>query len=109
MTAPRKIRLIVRLIKGLQVPKAQALLATTSKRACKPILKVLNSAVANATRDGVWTVDRLVISHIAADEGPMMRRYQAGAMGRAMPIQKKMTHLEIQLDAKKERSKPNGA
>lgn len=100
--SPRKMRSVVRLIRGLKVPQAQAILQHLNKGACKPLSKVLNSAVANATREGTWTEDQLVISSISANEGPMQKRYRAAAMGRATEIRKRMCHLMIELDAKKE-------
>ena len=104
LVSPRKIRRVTRLLKGLEADRAQALLANLPKGAAGPVAKVLKSALNNATRDGSWTVDRLVISKVLADEGPSLKRFRAGAMGRAMPIRKRMTHLRIELDAK-----PGGA
>lgn len=98
--SPRKIRLVARLIRGMDVSKAQAILRHMPKRACKPVSKVLKSAVASATREGTWTEEQLVISRISADEGPMMKRYRAAPMGRATEIRKRMTHLVVELDAK---------
>lgn len=98
--APRKMRLVARLIRGVEVPRAQAILKHLTKGACRPISKVLNSAVASATRDGTWDPAQLVVSHISADEGPMQKRYRAAAMGRATEIRKRMSHLTIELDAK---------
>ncbi len=102
---PRKMRLVARLLRGLDVPKAQAILKHLPKGACHPISKVLHSAVASATRDGTWDESQLVVSHISADEGPMSKRYRAGPMGRAMEFRKRMSHLTIELDAKKEGSR----
>ncbi len=99
--SPRKIRLVARLIRGLDVPKAEAILRHLPKGACQPIAKVFRSAVSNATRDGSLTEDQLVVSKVLADEGPSMRRYRSGPMGRVMPFQKRMCHLTIELDVKK--------
>ncbi|MBI3317737.1 MAG: 50S ribosomal protein L22 [Candidatus Omnitrophica bacterium] len=102
-SSPRKVRSVARLVKGESVLKAQAVLAQLPKRACKPIAKVLNSAVANATRTGAWAKEQLFISRILADEGPKMKRFRAGAMGRGMGIRKRMCHLLIELDSKEVR------
>ena len=99
--SPRKIRGVARLIRGMDVLKAQAVLRHLPKGACQPISKVLSSAVANATREGTWTEEQLWVSRIAADEGPMMKRYRSAPMGRAAEIHKRMTHLVVELDAKK--------
>ena len=96
----RKMRLVARMLRGLEVPRAQAVLKTLSKGACRPIGKVLDSAVANATRGGAWDPQQLVISHISANEGPMRKRYKAAPMGRAVEIRKRSTHLTIELDSK---------
>ena len=97
----RKMRLVARLLRGMEVPRAQAVLKTLPKGACRPIGKVLASAVANATRQGTWTEQQLVVSQISANEGPMMKRYRAAPMGRATEIRKRWTHLTIELDVHK--------
>lgn len=97
--SPRKVRSVTRMLKGLPAEKAQAMLAHLPKGAAKPVAKVLKSALANATREGSWTVEQLFVSKVMADEGPSLKRYRAGPMGRAMPIRKRLTHLRIELDA----------
>ncbi len=99
--SPRKVRSVIRLLRGMEVAKAEALLEQLPRGACRPVAKVLKSAVANATRDGSWSPEQLVISSVMADEGPSLKRFRAGAMGRAMMIRKKMCHLTVELDAKK--------
>ncbi len=105
----RKIRLVVRLLRGRDVTQAQAMLANLPKGACRPIAKVLKSAVANATRTGAWSESQLVVSRVLADEGPMLKRHRAGPMGRAMSIRKRMSHLTIELDAKEGSEVKRGA
>lgn len=100
--SPRKIRLVARLLRGMDVVQAEAVLRTLNKGASRPIAKVLHSAVANATREGTWTDSQLVVSSISANEGPMQKRYRAAPMGRATEIRKRMCHLIIELDAKKQ-------
>ena len=100
--SPRKVRAVVRLIKGMEVPNAQSVLEHLPRGACGPIAKVLGSAVANATRDGSWSKEQLVISRVLTDEGPGLRRFRAAPMGKAGMFRKKMCHLTIELDAKKE-------
>lgn len=97
---PRKVRAVVRLMKGLDVPRAQAVLAHLPKRACQPVAKVLNSALANATREGTWGPEQLVISRIQADEGPSGKRFRAAPRGRAAAFRRKMCHLLIELDVR---------
>ena len=97
---PRKIRTVVRLLRGQDVARAEALLANLNRGAAPVIAKVLGSAVANATRQGTWSKEQLFISKILADEGPSAKRFRAAPMGRAMGFRKKGCHLTIQLDAK---------
>ncbi len=99
----RKIRLVANLIKGMDVPRAQAVLHNIPRGAAKPIAKVFRSAVANATKDGAWSEDQLVVSRVMTDGGPSMKRYRSAPMGRAMVIKKRFSHLTIELDAKKGR------
>lgn len=106
--APRKVRGVTRLIKGMEVPKAQALLAHLPKAARLPVGKVLQSAVANATREGTYTPEQLVISRILADEGPRHKRFRAVAMGRATEYRKRTCHLTIELDLKASLKKVKG-
>ena len=105
---PRKIRLVARMLKGRPALEAQAMLRNMNKGTCRPVAKILDSAIANATRQGAWKADQLVISKISADEGPMIERYRAAAMGRAMVIRKRMCHLTVELEAKNEAVK-NGS
>ena len=101
LVTARKIRLMARLLKGLDVPGAQALLQHMPKRgACEPISKVFHSAVANATRTGAWREDQLFISKITADGGPSLKRHRAGSMGKAAPYKRRMSHITIELDTR---------
>ncbi|MBI3333192.1 MAG: 50S ribosomal protein L22 [Candidatus Omnitrophica bacterium] len=97
----RKVRSVTRLLKGMRVEQAQAVLAHLAKGACKPVSKVLDSAVANATREGTWSREQLVISKILADQGPGIKRFRAAAMGRGTQYRKGLCHLTIELDVKK--------
>ena len=90
--SPKKVRQIVDLIRGKDVPSSQAILANVNKGGCDVVEKVLNTAVANAKQKGLME-DQLYVSKVTANEGPMWKRYRAGAFGRAMPILKRTTHL----------------
>lgn len=105
---PRKVRSIIRVVKGMDVVSAQILLGQMPKRASGVVLKVLNSALSNASQGGTWTPEQLTISGIWADEGPALRRFKAGSMGRAMPRDKKMTHLSVELDVKGKKGNRKG-
>ncbi|MDP8258880.1 MAG: 50S ribosomal protein L22 [Candidatus Aadella gelida] len=106
----RKTRLVVELIKGKSLDKANFILENTNKGACLPIKKVLKSAFANANNEKQekFLEKDLRISAIRVDGGPMLKRYRAATMGRATSIKHRTLHLYIELDksiTKKDRSK----
>ena len=101
--APRKVRLIANLIKGLPVNQAEAQLMLSPQRAAKPLLKLLRSAVANAENNQKLNPERMVVSVIRVDGGPMLKRFLPRAKGSASPIQRKMSHIFLEL---KESHKP---
>ena len=103
--SPYKMRLVIDQIRGKDVNEALGLLRFSKKHAAKQIEKVLNSAVANAefkSREGndPVDVDTLYISHAIVNEGPALRRFMPAAQGRATPIRKRTSHVEIILDAR---------
>ena len=96
--APRKVRLMATVIKGLSVNDAQAQLATNPKRASEPVLKLLQSAIANAVNNAKMDASKLIVKEIRVDGGPMLKRWLPRAQGRATPIQKKSSHITIVLE-----------
>ncbi len=105
--SPRKMRLVVDTIRGKDVNEAYALLKFSKKRAAKQIEKVLRSAVANAEQDALrnndaFDVDRLFVKSATVDGGATLWRYRAAALGRAAPIRKRTSHVEIHLAQKEE-------
>ena len=99
--SPRKVRLVADVIRGLDVKNAQNQLSFMNKRAAKPVLKLLNSAVANAEHNFKFKKDNLYISELRVDEGAILKRWRARAMGRAAPINKRTSHILIVLSEKK--------
>lgn len=95
--APRKVRLVASLLRGLSVNEAEAQLLMMRKRAAKPILKLLRSAVSGAKNRKGFNIDKLIVSSIMVDGGPMLKRYMARAQGRMAEIQKKMSHVTMTL------------
>ena len=98
--SPRKMRLVADLIRGKNVNEAYAILKFTKKLAAKQIEKTLRSAVANveqAARNagGSLDVDDLVIKLAIVNEGQPLKRFTPAAMGRATPIRKRTSHIEI--------------
>jgi large subunit ribosomal protein L22 len=103
--SPYKMRLVIDQIRGKDVNEALALLAFSKKHAAKQIEKVLRSAVANAEYKGRESnepvdADRLYVKHAVINEGPKLKRFMPAAMGRATPIQKRTSHVEIVVGAK---------
>jgi large subunit ribosomal protein L22 len=107
--SPRKMRLVIDLIRGRDVNEAYALLKVSKKGAAKQIAKTLRSAVANAEQKALaaneaFDVDRLVVSKAIVNAGQTLKRIHAAAQGRATPIRKRTSHVEIHVDAKKEKA-----
>ena len=103
--SPYKMRLVIDQIRGKDVNEALGLLRFSKKHAAVQIAKVLNSAVANAEfkarkDDDSIDVDTLYIKHAIVNEGPALRRFMPAAQGRATPIRKRTSHVEIVLDAR---------
>jgi large subunit ribosomal protein L22 len=96
--APRKVRLVADTLKGLSANEAEAQLLMRPQRSARPLLKLLQSAVANARHNQKLEPERLVISSLRVDQGPMLKRILPRAQGRATPIQKKMSHVTIVLE-----------
>ncbi|MEK7612332.1 MAG: 50S ribosomal protein L22 [Patescibacteria group bacterium] len=102
--APRKVRLVANTLKGLSAQEAEAQLLLRPQRSSKPLLKLLRSAIANAKQNHKLDPDKLIVGRIFVDQGPMLKRFLPRAMGRATPIQKKMSHVTIVLHESKGRA-----
>ncbi len=96
--APRKVRLVADHLRGMPVGDALALLKFTPQSAAKPLAKLLRSAVANAEQKGGGVdVDALFVRRLTVDGGPKMRRFMPRAMGRAFRVEKKTSHVYVEL------------
>jgi large subunit ribosomal protein L22 len=109
--SPYKMRLVIDQIRGRGVNEALALLQFSKKHAAKQIEKVLHSAVANVeyqarTANASVDVDTLFVKHAIINEGPKLKRFTPAAMGRATPIQKRTSHVEIIVAERPVRPKP---
>jgi len=93
--APRKVRLVVDLIRGMKVEQAKAQLPFLVKKSSAPVLKLLNSAVANAKHNFNLEESNLYISKIMVESGPTMKRWMPRAMGRAYPIMKRSSTIKL--------------
>ncbi|MEK7187701.1 MAG: 50S ribosomal protein L22 [Patescibacteria group bacterium] len=95
--APRKVRAVASLIRGLSASEAEAQLMLQPRRAAKPILKLLRSAMANAKNNQQEEATQWLVKTITVDQGPMLKRMLPRARGSASEIQKKMSHVSLTL------------
>ncbi len=96
--SPQKARLVVDLIRGKKVYDAINVLKFTKKKSANPVLKLLNSAIANASATGRVDIDNLVISKINVDMSLSLKRLMPKAMGRGATIKKRMSNIKIVLE-----------
>ena len=101
--SPRKARQVLALVRNRDVNDAEFILTGLKQAARVPVLKVIKSAVANAKTQKQLKPEHLYIFKIMADEGPMLKRYKATAMGRATMIRKRTCHITVELGVRKER------
>lgn len=92
--APRKVRMVADQIRGQNVEKAIQALIFSHRSAAEPVLRLLNSAIANAENEGLDS-DSLRISEIWVDGGPILKRFMPRAMGRASRINKRTSHVTL--------------
>jgi ribosomal protein L22 len=96
-SSPRKARLVIDHIRGKSVTEARAILGHTPRAAAEPVLKVLESAVANAEHNHELLPEELRVFQAFVDEGPTIKRYRPRALGRATKIRKRTSHITINL------------
>jgi len=100
-TSPQKARLVVDLIRGRSANEARIILRSTNKRMAPTVLKVLDSAIANAeNRFNDVDVDALVVTRAYVNEGPRMKRIRPAPMGRAYRYQRRMAHIVVEVGDK---------
>ena len=107
-TAPRKARLVIDHIRGKSVDDARALLLTTPRAASRDVLKLLDSAIANAENNHELVADELYVGRAYVDEGPTLKRYRPRALGRATRIRKRTSHMTIELTNQTSNARRNG-
>mgnify|MGYP002517423032 CR=1 FL=1 len=96
-----KVKAVIDLIRGKQVSEAKAILENTPKAACEPVLKLLNSAIANAENNLELNRDNLYVAEVYANMGPTLKRFRPRAQGRATSIRKRTSNITIVLDEAK--------
>lgn len=103
--APRKVRLLADLIRGMHVAEALVQLKFSKKHAAKKVMTLLRSAVANAEHNGNIDIDTLVVKEAYVNGGPILYRWMPRAFGRATKIRKRTSHitLVVEGDVKEEK------
>ena len=99
--SPRKVKIVIDLIRGKNVDEAAAILTDTPKAASPVVLKVLNSAIANAVNNQELDRKELYVAEVYANPGPTLKRYVARSRGSASPMLKRTSHISVVLDQKK--------
>ncbi len=102
--SPKKAKLVADLVKGMNVPEALYVLQFTPKKSARIMYKLVHSAAANAiNKIGHTEVseDDLFVKEIRVNKGPMMKRNQPRARGRAFLIRKRMSHITVVVETKK--------
>lgn len=97
--SPQKLRLVIALIKGLPVTRAQAILKSVNKKGALLLNKAISSASANAKNKG-FDEKTLFISRLVANSGPVLKRLRAASFGRATTIRKRTSHIVVELGTK---------
>ncbi|MEG2720982.1 MAG: 50S ribosomal protein L22 [Oscillospiraceae bacterium] len=95
--APRKVQIVLDLIRNKPCDEALAILKYTPKAACEPLEKLLKSAMANAENNKDMDVSRLYVAECHVDQGPTLKRIRPRAQGRAFRINKRTSHITLVL------------
>ncbi len=95
--SPKKVREVARTIQGRKAAEAVDYLMLVPRKSAKLIAKTLKSAIANAENNSSLSADSLRVKSAIIENGPVLKRFKAGARGSAMPRRKKMSHIKIVL------------
>lgn len=96
--SPRKVGVVAALVRGHRVEDALTILSHTPRRASKAVYKVIASAQANADNNHNIKQETLRIVEISVTPGPRLKRFKPAAHGRALPFQKKTSHIRVVVD-----------
>ncbi|MFM7749481.1 MAG: 50S ribosomal protein L22 [Opitutaceae bacterium] len=95
--SPKKVREVARTIQGRKAADAVEYLTLVPRKSARLIAKTLKSAIANAENNNNLSADSLIVKSAIIENGPVLKRFKAGARGTAMPRRKKMSHIRIVL------------
>jgi large subunit ribosomal protein L22 len=96
--SPRKVGVVAALVRGRSVEEALTILEHTPRRSAKAVSKVIASARANADHNHGYKPNSLQITEITVTAGPRLKRYRPAAHGRALPFQRKTSHIRVVVD-----------
>jgi large subunit ribosomal protein L22 len=96
--SPRKVRMVADMIRGRSVDDALSILRLQQRKAAKMLTKVLGSAIANATENEKADAEKLVVTKVNIDGGPVTKRWMPRSMGRANRINSRTSHVTIVVD-----------
>lgn len=98
---PRKLRYVADLVRGKKVSQALQILTLNPRRGAVFLIKLIKSAMANATINPDVDEESLYITRAVVESGPIIKRWRAAPMGRAAPIKKRTSHVKVLLEEKK--------
>lgn len=107
--SPRKVQVVVALVRGRSVEDAITILEHTPRAASLAVSKVIKSARANAEHNHDYKPNTLMITEISVTPGPRLKRYRPAARGRALPFQRKSAHIRVVVDGEKRQTKKPAA
>lgn len=103
--SPRKVGVVASLVRGHSVADALTILSHTPRRSAIPVRKIIESARANAENNHNYKPDSLQITHISVTPGPRLKRYRPASHGRALPFQRKTSHIYVQVEGEQRQAK----
>lgn len=96
--SPRKVSVVAALVRGRTVEDALVILSNTPRRSALPVIKTIKSARANAEHNHNMKPATLRITEITVNHGPRLKRYRPAAHGRALPFQRRTSHIRVIVD-----------
>ena len=96
--SPRKVGVVAALVRGRTVAEALTILQHVPRRAAEPVIKVIESARANADHNHNFKADTLTITTISVSHGPRFKRFRPASHGRALPFERRTSHIYVVVD-----------
>jgi large subunit ribosomal protein L22 len=96
--SPRKVGVVAALVRGRTVEEALTILEHVPRRSSTPVMKTIQSAKANADHNHNLKPDTLRIVEISVTHGPRLKRFRPAAHGRALPFQRRTSHIRVVVD-----------